>query len=178
MRQPYPVAQQSALDKSAGSEKGEAGRVAGGNVGIQLVQVQKVQGIFYEGIEGVAAEAPAGISGVDEYADCGFAVGGVVVEAVDRSYGFGVAFGGDDEPQLVVPGNVGGIVLDILFEQEAGERGDGIAVYPQRGVVFPAVECLEVFGFDRPQFDLLADEVIHGRVWISLGETITRDSGL
>ena len=150
VRQPHPVGQVAALPESAGAEEPQAGRVAHGNMHIELVQMQESEGILHEGFERIAAQPLAGAGRVDEQSDGGPPVGGVVVEAVDESHSLEAVAPYNHQSQLVVAGDVGRVILNIAFEQVARQRRYGAAMLPQRGIVFPAVEDVEVFGFESP----------------------------
>jgi hypothetical protein len=78
---------------------------------------------------------------------------GVEVEEIDAAYGFVVVVDGHEAKLTGGVDVAGGGIVDELLEGVARERLVGSAVYPERSVVLPAVDGVDVIGLHRAQAD-------------------------
>lgn len=133
-------------------EEADAGGVGDGDLAVELMEEEVAGGVVDQLAEGGGAVADAAERAVDEDADAGALVDGVVVEEVDAPHGAGAVDG--DEAELAGGGDaVEGRPEEIVGEAVSGE-GDVLgAGVPDGGVVFPAVDEVDIFRFEGAETD-------------------------
>ena len=136
-------------------EQREAVLVVGGDNAVQLVQVQMAGGKILNGAKHGGAVAFVALIAVDDDADGCSPVEGVEVVEVDATHRrAAVAVGHQAQLSRGVDVAAAAFVdetLQRLSRERLVRRADG----PRRGIVFPAVDGIDVGGLHGPQDDLL-----------------------
>lgn len=146
-----PFAFAAALGESCAAEQNPARRIVGRYVAPQLMQTERLLRIAAENAEGVGGESPPPVAAVvNQNADAGAQVAGFEFEEIQQPHSAAVERL-DDQSQLP-----NGIEIEPLFVQkpskgETRKGRDRSADAPDRRVVLPSVEQVEVFGFESPE---------------------------